>query len=579
MDYSVTFARHFSRLVWLLLHEPENTGEQKAALRALVTVSKDGAVRLAPESWRLVVNGTPLPEALTGVQDLTAQMIGHALTDLVIDANANPADLIAAARLLATEPIPGDGGETFAARLASAGAVTVRAVVPGAAAIKRLSGSMRAIDPATPPTPPPPAPTRSADRPAKVPAATSRKPVAPESPSVPGRRAQGPGPAPVTAPGHPSRGSAAANASQNGASALGGGVVADADSGHYLLFAAVQAPTGTAGELLAKLDGTHSVSITTRLLDELVTLAESSAREGRPEAVGVAFSGIIAREEKAEDAELRRAFVMAIRRMSKPTLLRAVATLLTRSREQVDEYVAVLARTGEDGAEALIDQLTSAQSLSDRRIYFDALVKLNAGVPALIHMLGDARWYAARNAADLLGEMAVPEAEGPLAGAAKHNDDRVRRAAVTALAKLGTPRAQAALNEALRDSSPQVRLQAAVGLGMRKGQKTASTLTRALDDESDTEVQLQIVAALGHLGTPDAVQRLIKLAEPEGRLFKKRPVELRVAAVTALAEHRTPAIIAVLQEMLQDKEKAVREAVVRAVMKKDADPMRESEKV
>ena len=28
-------------------------------------------------------------------------------------------------------------------------------------------------------------------------------------------------------------------------------------------------------------------------------------------------------------------------------------------------------------------------------------LKLNAGVPALIHMLGDARWYVARNAADL----------------------------------------------------------------------------------------------------------------------------------------------------------------------------------
>ena len=46
MDHSVTFARHYARLVWLLLHETSNVDEQKASLRALVTVSKDGAVTL-----------------------------------------------------------------------------------------------------------------------------------------------------------------------------------------------------------------------------------------------------------------------------------------------------------------------------------------------------------------------------------------------------------------------------------------------------------------------------------------------------------------------------------------------------
>mgnify|MGYP006177385311 CR=1 FL=1 len=41
MDYSVTFARHFSRLVWLLLHETGNIDEQKAALRAFEAAVTD----------------------------------------------------------------------------------------------------------------------------------------------------------------------------------------------------------------------------------------------------------------------------------------------------------------------------------------------------------------------------------------------------------------------------------------------------------------------------------------------------------------------------------------------------------
>ena len=42
MDYSLTFARHFARLVWLLSHDPANIDEQKAALRALLTLAQRG---------------------------------------------------------------------------------------------------------------------------------------------------------------------------------------------------------------------------------------------------------------------------------------------------------------------------------------------------------------------------------------------------------------------------------------------------------------------------------------------------------------------------------------------------------
>ena len=126
MDYSVTFARHFSRLVWLLLNESANIDEQKAALRATVTVSKDGPVVFAARDWRLTVNGTALADALTGVQDLTAQMIGHAVREIRVDRGAAPADLLGLARILAAQPVPGDGGEAAKARVAALGAKTVR---------------------------------------------------------------------------------------------------------------------------------------------------------------------------------------------------------------------------------------------------------------------------------------------------------------------------------------------------------------------------------------------------------------------------------------------------------------------
>ena len=523
MDYSVTIARHFSRLVWLLLNESGNIEEQKAALRATVTVSKDGQVTLSTTEWRLTVNGDPLPEALTGVQDLTAQMIGHAVRELIIDKGAAPADLLGVARILAAEAVPGDGGAAVEKRVAALGAKTVRVVVAGAGVL-----TARAVG--TPKT------TAGAGSPA------AGADAAKSDVSTTGSHRR------HTPPADP-----------RGADFM------REDSGSYLAFAAVPQPKGSAGDLLQQLDATKSVNVATRLLEDLVTIAENAAREGLHIIVADAFHGVVKREEALGETDLKRAYLMAMRRLTKPTLLRSVAQMLPRKRERHNDYMTVLVRTGEDGADALIEQLTSAQSLSDRRIFFDALVTLNAGVPALIHMLGDARWYVARNAADLLGEMAAEPALGPLAELLKHDDDRVRRAAITALSKLQSPKAVDALRTALRDSSAQVRMQAAAGMGTRKGMRTAATLTKALDDEEDADVQLAIIGSLGRLATTDAVQRLIKLAEP-GALFKKKPVAVRVAAVQALGEARTPAAQNALQHLVHDKDKEVSQAVFRLLL-------------
>jgi HEAT repeat protein len=507
MDYSVLFARHFSRLVWLLLHERENVDEQKAALRALVTVAKDGPIHLVAKDWRLQVNGQPLPEVLTGVQDLTAQLIGHAVAELKVDQGALPGDLLGFTRLVAMEPIPGVGGAAIEQRLLELEVRTLH-VVPA-----------KGGAPTTPPVAPAP---RAAppDRPAE---AMPRKQAPP---------------------------------------ALAG-VGTDESSGAYLAFAALQQPKNSASELLVQVDATKSVNVITRLLDELVALVEAAARDGRVELVVDAMHGIVARDTASQAADTRRAYQMALRRLNKPAPLRIIAGMLARRRERGNDLLAVLGRFGEDGADALIEQLTAAQSLSDRRIYFDALVKLNAGVPALIHMLGDARWYVARNAADLLGEMEAKEAEVPLAELLKHDDERVRRAATTALAKLGTGRAQLALRQALKDASPQVRLQAAAGLSARKEAKSAHTIAQALDDEADAEVQLHLIAALGRLATPDAVQKLIKLAEPGGAIFGKKSVETRLAAIQALGEARTGTAMRALESLREDKDKEIREAVYR----------------
>src|SRR5918999_1140176 len=118
MDHSVSFARHFARLLWLLMRESDKIDEQKAALKAAFLASSDAPVTLALEGTQLAVNGVPLTEGVGVLGELTQRLVGHEVRELNAVAGATEADLLNAARTLAAEPTFGPEGGTAAERLA-----------------------------------------------------------------------------------------------------------------------------------------------------------------------------------------------------------------------------------------------------------------------------------------------------------------------------------------------------------------------------------------------------------------------------------------------------------------------------
>jgi hypothetical protein len=549
MDHSTTFARHFARLVHLLLHDPKNIANQKAALRLLVAMSKEGQVTLTLNDWHVVANGALLPAQLEGVEDLGAQLIGHAVAQITADKDATAADLLGIARALAAEPVPGDGGQTLADKLAALETRTVRVTLSGNAPLARVpTVSM---------------PTHGSDV-----AATVQKSTAPPSRKSGSATVQPP-------PG-------------NGASRNTGDMAAvatppgSASPFAQRLSTQITVTRGLADSYLAQvagpdmardavatgfaqLDATTSVNEITRLLDGVAGAAESAFREGDSETLAVAMAGIVKRETSATDANIRRAYGMAARRLAKRPILDAAAVLLASRRDMYDDLLPVFIRAADDGAEALIERLNAAQSLADRRVYFDSLRKLNAGIQVLMHHLGDARWYVVRNACDLLGEMAANEAEPKLSELLQHEDDRVRKAAVSALSKMTGSGAVKGLAISLGDDAPGVRMRSAAALGNTKTPAAAAVLIKHLDREAVAEVQHACLAALGKIASGDSIRFLTKAAQPATGLFKKKATAYRVAAVRALGEARTPAAMGALQNLLHDKEKDVREAVFWAV--------------
>ena len=534
MDHSTTFARHFARLVHLLLHEPKNIANQKAALRLLVAMAKEGEVTLAVRDWQVVANGALLPPQLEGVEDLGAQLIGHAVTELVAQKDASAADLLGIARTLATEPIPGDGGRNVADKLAALGAKTVHVTLSGNAPLPRVATVSM--------------PTHGSDVPTEVPKPATNG----------GSRNTGdvaiialPPPVAPAAPMHrPS---------------VEMGVMRGITDSYLSQFAASDTSRGSIATGFTQLDATTSVNETTKLLDGVCGAAEAAFREGDSETLAVALAGIVKRETAAGDPNLRRAYGMAMRRLAKKPMLAVIAPLLASHREMYEDLFAIFGRTGDDGAEALIEQLNAAQSLAERRVYFDSLRKLNAGIQVLTHMLGDSRWYVVRNAADLLGEMSANDAEPKLSELLQHEDDRVRKAAVSALSKMTGAGAVKGLAASLADGAAGVRVRAAAALGAAKTPAAANALIKHLEREEVAEVQHACLGSLGKIASGDAIRFLTKAAQPASGLFKKKATAYRVAAVRALGEARTPAAMGALQNLLHDKEKDVREAVFWAV--------------
>jgi hypothetical protein len=565
---AATFPARFAELVYLLANQPDASAEQEHALDAAVGAVADRPASLTTS--QLNVDLLDVGQTMVGVHlhELVMRMSAHSAHQIDFLATSPRSEILGVARILASEAKPNDDGAAFDEKLVRLrptlvevhlgrnGFVRTGSLTPPASphvGDVRVTTPFHALPAFGGPTPPRPVHA--------IPAPPTPNESTRLTPSR-GASAVAPMPEGVTfgtmLPGRPDfpRSPAAPSIRDDSSRIIEGA------------FKTKSAAAMSDDELIEQV---HAITpqTATRILDEVAMLAERRAEENKWEVVTRVLHAFVRGEAAADtNPDLRRAYTLSIRRVGKPTLIRGIAGLLPRRPELRDDLQEVLLRLGLDGAEALIDLLTTADVLTDRRAYLAALAKCRDAVPTLIHLLGDNRWYVVRNAADLLGEMRAPEAENALVEVATHREERVRRSVATALARLATPRSIQAAQTMLADPVPEVRVHAVQGLGSTKWPRVVSVLSRALDTEHDAEVQAVILAALGRQASAEAVARLTKAAEPEGRLFKRKPTALRVSAVQALAEANTPAALAALKRFTEDKEREVRDAAVRALRPK-----------
>ncbi|MEX2526659.1 MAG: HEAT repeat domain-containing protein [Gemmatimonadota bacterium] len=241
---------------------------------------------------------------------------------------------------------------------------------------------------------------------------------------------------------------------------------------------------------------------------------------------------------------------------------RVVAEAAGRGGEVERARFLALARLIPDAmAPALGDALADDLDRRARRLYLETLSSLgDAGLQAAVVMLDDPRWFVVRNGVSVLGELGDEGVTVHLTQALGHSDSRVRREAVMALAKMGGDDADMLLLGMLGDGDPDVRSSVILGLGVLRVERAQRPLLEALEKEQDDDLIIAILRTLGQLGDPGAVPAIEKRAM--GTFFTRPPTPVRIAAYRALAAIGTPHARSVLEDGRDDKDPAVKAAIL-----------------
>lgn len=501
--------------------EPAAAAAVRDALRQLTARIREAAVRCDIADGQFVLNGDPVDRGLTRDDPLLGTLLfrclSHGVGAITVRQGAAPAELLTLASFLARPRSPGGGdpsrGTPTDALSDTPTSMSVIGVPPTRELLRSWSVLVTPGDAAA--AHPLPASTPAAG----TPAVTHDV------------RSDGAGDAPSSLPG--------------------------------------EGPAHTAA--LARLTAAHDDAAATKAVDTLVELVDQAEFRGEARVLEYIAGQAVTRLHEVGGGGGRLALERLLRRLQHRSGLELLARRLPFATDRTP-LLALLSRAGETAVDILVRRLVEVDDTAARRAYFDCIVQLDIASPALFDLVRDTRWYVVRNAVALLGEMGVEHADMAILPLLQHDDDRIRIAAARALVRLGTAKALQGLHAAIEDRSPEVRRIAAVSYGLTPGttgmvRPPAVRLAMALEKETDEDVALEMLAALGKLGSADAIQRLLRIALPQPQTgdFAEPPREawLRIAALEALVKARGNAVMPHVEALIGDADQEVAQAAYR----------------
>lgn len=327
--------------------------------------------------------------------------------------------------------------------------------------------------------------------------------------------------------------------------------------------AAPATSSGAAAIVLTRLAAAHTDDAATSAVAGLNELLDDAERRGDAIVVEHIARACLLHMQSVGESGGRLALEATMRYLLRAPLLDLLATQLPHSTDR-NVLVQLFARAGDFGVATLVQQLLTTDDALARRAFFDSIVAIDVGSSTIFDALHDPRWFVVRNAAALLGEMQVEYADDALILLLQHHDARIRIAIARALVRLRTVKAMHALHGMIDDEHAEVRRLSAAAFGIAGNvaagghRPPAARLSAAFEREADEDVALEMLAALGRLGSADAVQRLLRIALPPtpditgAAAPEVRESSLRIAALDALVRARGTQMKPVVESLMND---------------------------
>lgn len=266
---------------------------------------------------------------------------------------------------------------------------------------------------------------------------------------------------------------------------------------YAVAYESVRPYQGSINQLYVRLMGAPRREELPTLLEQLFLALGDALKAGDRLTVLEGFEFIADRADKANDDRVRDLYVQLERRITRPLVLEQLAQGVLGDPEVARRTVDIVRRLGAPAVEHLLEMLTATDVRRERSLIFNALLNVRIEAGFLRHLMADQRWYVVRNAVDLAGKGVRRELEPDLIRMTRHEDERVRLAALHGLARMGTPDALACLRKHLLDPSPAVRAKAAAALGSLRRTIAMPLVAQMLRDERSTQVITALKVAQG----------------------------------------------------------------------------------
>ena len=174
-----------------------------------------------------------------------------------------------------------------------------------------------------------------------------------------------------------------------------------------------------------------------------------------------------------------------------------------------------------------------------------------AAARRLAPLVGSGHWYAQRNAADLLGEIASPEGVPLLQPLLRGGDPRVTQSAVRALCHISDPAAARSVHTVLRATTGPQRQAVVAALVAERDPRVVPLLVRILDESepfgNDHAIVIETLGAVGTLGGDQAVPAVDRMIRKRKWFAPQKVRALKQTGVQTLRQIGTPVAHAALQ--------------------------------